>query len=299
MELAAPIQWTMSGVFVTLVTASMTTATLSRWRPSWDLAEVRLRVRSWWVMAGAFIAALLVHRAITVVFLAAIGVAAVLELARVVKMVRAVAVVATMCAYGLAATGEPGLLGWAMPAAALIAAVVLVLRGDVDGFVSTVGGTALGAMVGLSLAHMAALLALPVSSDRPGGGAGLLLMLVIVAQGGDVAQYLAGKALGRRPLAPAVSPNKTIAGLVGGVMVAGLLGGVFTLALADYGFMSGLLLGVAIAIAGAMGDLVVSAIKRDSGIKDCGTLIPGHGGVLDRVDSLLLAAPLFFYVVTL
>lgn len=124
-----------------------------------------------------------------------------------------------------------------------------------------------------------------------------MLWLVIVAQGGDVAQFLSGKALGRRKLAPAVSPNKTVAGFVGGAAVAAILGGTLGILLTGNSWLWGGILGGAVAVAGTLGDLIVSAIKRDCGVKDAGTLIPGHGGVLDRVDSLVLAAPLVFMVV--
>lgn len=297
MELASSIGWTMGGVFATLVTASATTATLGRVRPAWDLAEVKLRVRSWWVMAGAFVAALAVHRVITVLFLASIGLMAIFELARITGTMRTPMLAATAAAYGLAATGDTSAHVWVIVAAPVAAAMTLVARGAVEDFVGQVGDTALGAMAGVALAHLASILTLPASTTYSAGGAGLLLLLVIVAQGGDVAQFLSGKAFGRRKLAPAVSPNKTVAGLVGGVLAAAMLGGGLALLLTTRGFLWGAAIGTAIAIAGAAGDLLISAIKRDRGVKDAGNLIPGHGGVLDRVDSLLLAAPLFYYLV--
>jgi len=298
MDVAVPVRWAMGGVFATLVTASAITVTLSRLRPTLDLGEVRLRVRSWWVMAAAFVAALVVHRAITVVFLALIGIAAVVEMGRANRMVLSAALLATVAAYGLAATGHTTMLGGAAIGAPVVAAIVLVGRGAVDGYVARVGATALGALIGVSLAHMAAVLTVPASAAYPAGGAGLLLFLVIVAQGGDVAQFLSGKAFGRRRLAASVSPNKTVAGLVGGVIVAAALGSGLALLLTNRGWLWGGVIAIAIALAGASGDLVVSAIKRDCGIKDAGTVIPGHGGVLDRVDSLLMAAPLFWYLVS-
>ena len=126
----------------------------------------------------------------------------------------------------------------------------------------------------------------------------MLLWLVIVAQAGDVAQFLSGKAFGHTKLSPDVSPNKTVAGLIGGAMVAATLGSALGVLLTAHSWVWGAVLGVVVAIVGTLGDLVISAIKRDCGVKDCGRLIPGHGGVLDRVDSLILAAPLVFMVVT-
>jgi phosphatidate cytidylyltransferase len=263
-----------------------------------DLTEVRLRVRSWWVMAAVFIAALAVHRTITVAFLTLIGMAAVVELARATKtVVVPVALGATVAAYVAAYAGRTDVVTAVVLAAPVAAAVLLVGRGVTDGFVARVGGTFLAAAVGGALAQMAGLLALVVTDVNVAGGAGLLLWLVIVAQGGDVAQFLSGKAFGHTKLAPCVSPNKTVAGLVGGVVAAAALGSGLGVLLTAHSWFWGIALGAGVALAGTLGDLMVSAVKRDCGVKDAGRLIPGHGGILDRVDSLLLAAPLVFFVV--
>ena len=95
---------------------------------------------------------------------------------------------------------------------------------------------------------------------------------------------------------PAVSPNKTLAGLLGGVattvVLAALLGPVLT----PYGLAASAAIGVMIGVAGFVGDIAISGVKRDIGVKDMGSLLPGHGGVLDRIDSLTYTAPLFFHV---
>jgi len=123
----------------------------------------------------------------------------------------------------------------------------------------------------------------------------LLLMAVIVVS--DSAQYYTGRALGRRPLAPTISPKKTVEGAIGGVVFGTLamtLGG-------RYVFTSPLwmlaLLGAAISLLGIVGDLFESLLKRSAGIKDSSNLIPGHGGVLDRIDSWLFAAPVYYFFV--
>lgn len=298
MEAAAPLQWAIGGVFATLVTASATTGTLSRWRPRMDLAEVRLRVRSWWVMAAVFVVALAVHRAVTVVFLALVGLAAVWELGRMTKVVLVpVALTATAIAYVAAYAGRTDVVLAAVLGAPCAAAVLMVGRGRTAGFVARVGGTFTATAVGGTLAQMAGLLALPVTELHVAGGAGLLLWLVIVTQGGDVAQFITGRAFGTAKLAPVVSPGKTVAGAVGGIIVAAVLGSGLGLLLTGHTWAWGFLLGAGAAASGVVGDLIISAVKRDCGVKDAGALIPGHGGVLDRVDSLLLAAPLVLMVV--
>lgn len=117
---------------------------------------------------------------------------------------------------------------------------------------------------------------------------------------GDSAAYLGGRSLGRRPLAPRISPKKTIEG-----SVAGLLGSALTALLCATLFglnlpiVVALVFGLLIGATGQLGDLVESLIKRQAGVKDSGTLIPGHGGILDRIDALLLAFPIAWFAITL
>jgi phosphatidate cytidylyltransferase len=127
-------------------------------------------------------------------------------------------------------------------------------------------------------------------------GAKLLFFLILVVQLSDVLQYAFGKTLGRHRILPSVSPNKTWEGAIGGIAGATLVG---TLLWWATPFTPWAAAGISllVCLAGFAGGLVMSAIKRDRGVKDFGTLIEGHGGVLDRVDSLCFAAPLFFHVV--
>ncbi|MEW5788518.1 MAG: phosphatidate cytidylyltransferase [Pseudomonadota bacterium] len=132
----------------------------------------------------------------------------------------------------------------------------------------------------------------------PGRGPYLLMFLLLVSQLGDVFQYLWGQLAGRRPLAPAISPGKTVEGLVGGVASATVLGAAlaWTTPFTALGAAGAALL---IALAGVLGGLLLSAAKRRRGIKDWSSRIPGHGGVLDRLDSLCLSAPLFYLLLSL
>ncbi len=123
-------------------------------------------------------------------------------------------------------------------------------------------------------------------------GFALVLWLLLVVWATDIGAYVAGRALGGPKLAPRVSPSKTWSGLVGGMAAAGLVGGLVGLALgAGLGFPAGL--GVALAAVAQVGDLFESFLKRRASVKDSGHLIPGHGGLLDRVDGLAAAAPVF------
>jgi phosphatidate cytidylyltransferase len=124
----------------------------------------------------------------------------------------------------------------------------------------------------------------------------LLLLIVIVVS--DSAQYYTGRAFGRRPLSPAISPKKTVEGAVGGVVfgtAAMTLGGHYVFAASPLWVLA--LLGAAISLLGIVGDLFESLLKRSAGVKDSSNLIPGHGGVLDRIDSWLFAAPMYYVFV--
>jgi phosphatidate cytidylyltransferase len=124
----------------------------------------------------------------------------------------------------------------------------------------------------------------------------LLAFLVIVVQMSDVLQYIWGKLLGRVKIAPHISPHKTWEGFIGGVGSASLLGmGLYRLT--PFTPARALAISLVIAVMGFFGGIVMSAVKRDAGVKDFGHLIEGHGGMLDRVDSLAFAAPVFFHVV--
>lgn len=147
--------------------------------------------------------------------------------------------------------------------------------------------------IGLMLGHLLLMRALPE-------GVFLIFFVVLVTWAGDTGAYFIGTTLGYRRLAPVISPNKTIEGLVGGVAFA-----VSAALIARYWFLPSfsvadcLATGILLALAGALGDLAESALKRSAGVKDSGALLPSHGGMLDRLDSMLFTAPAFYYYVTL
>lgn len=124
----------------------------------------------------------------------------------------------------------------------------------------------------------------------------LLLFFFIVIFGSDAGQYFSGRALGKRKLAPAISPNKTVEGLIGGLVAAGGFATLCTLTFfPELPYKFAVPLGIVMAALGALGDLTESAIKRGSKTKDAASILPGHGGLLDRLDSLLFNAPILYY----
>jgi len=124
----------------------------------------------------------------------------------------------------------------------------------------------------------------------------LIAFLVVVVQISDVLQYVWGKLIGRRRIAPLLSPSKTVEGFVGGVLSATLVGA-FLWWITPFTMLQAGLLALVVALMGFFGGLVMSAIKRDRGIKDWGDLIAGHGGFIDRLDSVVFSAPIFFHLV--
>jgi phosphatidate cytidylyltransferase len=131
-------------------------------------------------------------------------------------------------------------------------------------------------------------------------GKGLFLGAVLVAVAADIVAFVVGRWIGSRPLAASVSPNKTIEGFIGGLVGAIVVGALVGKFVTPWGGMRhGLLLGIVVGLVGPMGDLFESMVKRDLGIKDAGSVLPGHGGLMDRFDSLLLALPAAYYVASL
>jgi len=125
---------------------------------------------------------------------------------------------------------------------------------------------------------------------------GYLLFLILAVEGSDVAAFLAGKLFGRRKLRPEISPNKTWGGSLGALAISMALPWLLRFSFPHFGALQLVLTGVIVGIGGQLGDLTISMIKRDVGVKDMGALIPGHGGILDRIDALLFAAPVYYIV---
>ena len=172
---------------------------------------------------------------------------------------------------------------------ALAASTLVAWKGERDALGRASAAVFPMLYLGLPIGSMVAIRA------DPGREALFLLMLTVMAS--DTAQYYTGRALGRRLLAPAISPKKTVEGAIGGFVFGALLlavAGVWWLPGFPIGFRA--LLGVAIVALGIAGDLFESMLKRSAGVKDSSALIPGHGGVLDRIDALLFAAPVYYIV---
>lgn len=180
-------------------------------------------------------------------------------------------------------------------------------------FIASIGGAAWAIMLGAyGVSHAALLYTLPDSSNPVGGAAGWLMFLLLITEVNDMGQALWGRAIGAHKATPHISPNKTWEGFVGGAVTALVLTAVLApwitplaqppprfqnTPVFNLPYIAALAVGATIAVGGIVGDLTISACKRDRGVKDAGTILPGHGGVLDRFDSLTMTAPLYFHLV--
>lgn len=268
------------------------------------------RTRAWWVMVLLLSAALFAGRGVTTIFFALVSFGALKEFLTLIPLrsadrrVMFWAYAAIPVQYLLIRTGSVGIFTVFIPVYMfMIIPMRMISIGETRGFVRAAAITQwalMGAVYGLG--HTAALLYLrgqgTASVDvAVTSGQGLLLFLLIVTQMNDVAAFCTGKLIGGPKIIPSVSPNKTWAGFIGGIVTTTALGAVLGPLLTPMRLDHALLAGLGIGIFGFFGDATLSAVKRDLGVKDAGSIIPGHGGVLDRVNSLMFTAPLFFHFI--
>lgn len=174
----------------------------------------------------------------------------------------------------------------------------MILLKETEGFLKSIGTIQWGLMITVfAISHAAYLLGLPDNFNGLMTGTGLLIFLFFLTQMNDVAQYVFGKLYGKEKIIPEISPNKTWAGLIGGIITTIILALISSPFLTVFSWEITIILAILISVSGFIGDVTISAIKRDLGIKDTGQLIKGHGGILDRIDSLTFTAPVFFHVV--
>lgn len=303
-----PIHIALGGIWVLLIAASLIVFTLTRVQPSRDHTELVQRTTSWWAMIAVFTAAFLLSRTLSIVVFALVSFLALKEYLSMIPTRRADrrvlfwAYLAIPVQYYWVADEWYGMFAVFIPVYMfLFLPFAMLLSQQTEGFLKAVGTLNWGLMLCVfSLSHAAFLLVLPVEGPGSIGGtaasgAGLLLFLVFLTQFNDVAQYTWGKLFGRRKIVPQVSPKKTWEGFLGGLLTTTVLAVLVAPLVTPFSALHAGLAGAMIAGAGFIGDVTVSAVKRDLGVKDTGALIPGHGGIMDRIDSLTFTAPLFFH----
>ncbi|MCZ4279156.1 phosphatidate cytidylyltransferase [Kiloniella laminariae] len=308
--------YVIAGVFGLLAFATLLVAVMRRGKADEVHKELWLRVKSWWYMAGIFIFAIAINRTLSVIFLALLSFLAFKEYLSMIPTRRADhrvlfwAYLAIPIQFYWIHAGWYGMFIIFIPVwVFLFLPFRMVLLGETEGFLRAIGTLSWGLMMTVfALSHAAYLLVLPESAlvelapatavrqfDK--SGAGLLFLLVLLTQFNDVAQYVWGKLIGGPKIIPKVSPGKTWAGFLGGMFSTSLLALALGPLLSPMSLMMAGIAGAVTALAGFIGDVTISAIKRDLGVKDTGSTIPGHGGLLDRLDSLTYSAPIFFHYI--
>jgi len=293
-------------ILAVLVAASLVGFVLDRRQgaaPNPTIENLNSRIKAWWVMVALVGLAFLIGKTGVIVLFALASFAALREFITLTPTRRGDHWVLALSffvvlplQYYLIGIEWYGLYSIFIPVYVfLLLPIVAVMRGDTTGFIGRVAEVQWGLMITVfCVSHVPALLTLPI----PGyAGHHLLLIafLVVVVQSSDVLQYVWGKLLGRTRIAPQVSPSKTVGGFIGGVASATLLGASLWWITPFRPWQAGLM-ALVINLMGFCGGLVMSAIKRDRGVKDWGRMIEGHGGMLDRLDSVIFAAPIFFHL---
>ena len=297
------------GIGSVLLLATLVAETL-RWkqrgRPSPVIDNLVARIRAWWAMAAVVGLAFLGGRIGVIVLFALVSLFALREFVTLTPTRRgdywalvAAFYVVLPYQYWLVYSDWYGMYTLLIPVYAfLLLPILATAGGDTTRYLERTSKIQWGLMISVfCISHVPALLNLRIGGLAPDAGRNLLLIafLVVVVQSSDVLQYVWGKLLGKRLVAPKLSPSKTWEGLVGGVASATLLGAALWWITPFTPLQAGAM-ALVVNLMGFFGGLVMSAIKRDRGIKDWGHMIEGHGGMLDRLDSVCFAAPVFFHL---
>jgi phosphatidate cytidylyltransferase len=278
--------------------------TLAAGGPHAAIDNLNARVKAWWLMVAVIGLALLAGRTGVIVLFAFASFVALREYTSIAPTRRSDHWALLLCFF--VAIPFQYLLVWIewygfysifIPVYCfLVLPMVAVLRGEVRDFMRRAATLQWGLMICVyCISHVPALLTLDIPGYE-GRNAFLLVFLILIVQSSDVLQYVWGKLFGKTKIAPEVSPSKTVAGFVGGVACTTVLGASLWW-ITPFSPTQAALISFALALMGFLGGLVMSAIKRDRGVKDWGSMIEGHGGMLDRLDSVCFSAPIFFHVV--
>lgn len=301
--MAEPLALTFAGLFAFLAAASLAGWILVRRHGATPtLRNLNERIRSWWIMVAILALAFALGRTATILLFALGSFWCLREFLSLTPTRRAdhYALAAAFylflpLQYWLLVDPWIGVFVIAIPVYGFLLLPTLAMaQGETEDFLPRVAKVQWALMLAVyCLSHAPALLILDIPG--PAGALGALAFLLLIAQASDVAQYVFGKRFGRTRLAPSVSPSKTREGLALGGLAAILLGGAVH-GLTPFGFWGALAMAAVVVAGGALGGLVLSAVKRSLGAKDWGSMVEGHGGMLDRMDSLAFSAPVFFHL---
>lgn len=294
-------------VFVYLLLLSMSSVVwlLKKQNPQNNYSELTKRFKTFWVIAGLLGISLIIEPNIALLFWGFVSYLALKEYFTIIptrqidRRVLFWAYIAIPIQYYWIADDWYAMFNIFIPVYFfLFMPFRMVILGDTKGFLRSLGTVHWGVMMMVyCMSYIAAFYMLEPSHNPAGGIAGFILYLLFLNQFNDVAQFFWGKNFGRHKIIPAVSPNKTWEGFLGGVASTTLLSLLTAPFITPFSTWHAFVLGILIACSGFIGDVGMSALKRDLNLKDTGQMLPGHGGVLDRIDSLLFTTPLYFHFI--
>lgn len=294
----------LSGLFAILIVASLTGFALSRRKQNATISNLNARIRAWWVMCTIAVIAMLIGPIGSVVLFALMSFFALRECITLMPTRRGDHEALFWCffiilpvQYLLVGIQWYSVFVIFIPVYAfLFIPARVAIAGDTHNFLERSAKIQWSLMMAVyCVSHAPALMMLSIPGYE-GENIKLILFMMIVVQISDVLQYVFGKLWGKRPVVPKLSPNKTVEGFVGGLLSASLVGAGLWWA-TPFNPLQAFFISLLITLLGFTGGLCMSAIKRDRGVKDFGAMLEGHGGMMDRIDSLCFAAPVFFHVV--
>lgn len=268
-----------------------------------DVSHALQSYQAWLIMAPIALVAIFLGRVAAIAFIFGLSILGFGEYARATGLVRdrllvgvvMVSIAALACDVALAEWLPPP-LDWlevylAMPLVATSLVVCIpIVRNRTTGELQRITLSVFGFVyIGWMFGHLALF-----ANSR--NAYGYLMYLVFAVELNDISSYVCGRLFGRRPLRSNISPKKTWAGAIGGLAVSLVLPWLLWFSFPHFSAVMLVLTGLIVGIGGQLGDLVMSLIKREAGVKDMGSILPGHGGILDRIDSLIFVAPLFMHM---
>jgi phosphatidate cytidylyltransferase len=306
--------WMIAGTFAALSLGTAVRLVALR-DSAGDVVKQRIgSLKVWWILALLWSTAALFGQLGATVLLATASFTGLREYVRLIGTSKQIGQIAVACLvacggihYVLIASGASDTAKWFLPIAALLLlGAIRAITCDTTGFIRITAGLYWGAMLIIyGLSYSLFLFEIDSASEPIVGTAGWFLFLVLLTEMNDIMQAIVGRKFGKHKITPVVSPKKSLEGLAGGltatILLSVAIAPFLTTMTHDKNLFQGILLsviaGALISLVGFLGDIHMSAIKRDAGVKDGSSLLPGMGGVIDRIDSLIFTGPAFYYFV--
>ncbi len=296
--------WGMGGVMGALLLGTAAALVMPVMKPAKDWTNLRLRVWSWWVMIALVVAALVAGSTWVTVLFAIVSFLALREFLSLAptrredRLIVLFAYLTIPVCYLLVGYDQYQIYLVAIPVwFFILTPFLMALAGQTRGYLASLSMFNWGVVACVySIGFAPLLMHVPAAEVPFAGPAGLVFFLLAITEANDVLQYVCGKLFGRHKILPRVSPNKTWEGFLGGWILTGALIWFAAPIFTPIDSTGRWVLALLMPLAGFAGDVTMSAVKRDLGVKDTSSFIPGHGGVLDRIDSLTFTAPLYFHL---